>query len=324
MLASTQDIEKLLYQIANNHFSGARETVLSICDKNTSQKHQSMCAQISRKIREQPALIELNYKTKQMLYEVDASTFDSDLYFVSDREKELIRRIQTMSATAETMFQAGIKFRNTTLMHGPTGTGKTEFAKYIAKTFGRRLFIVNLAQIIDSYMGHTSKNIQEVFQGVADTGPDGILLLDELDALTTNRKGVNRTDSADRELQRATTVMMQLLDTTLAPTTIVLAATNYVEALDDALKRRFTIHHEFQPLTADERKSMLTQYLTTIKSRGVFSLTWSEKDISTFSEACKDEKNSWVIETLIKSIADAVAAGSDMLAFPQILQKGGK
>ena len=99
---------------------------------------------------------------------------------------------------------------NCFLFYGSPGTGKTEAASNIARLLKRDLWVVNIAQLIDSHLGETSKNIASLFDSINsfEFKSSMVVLFDEIDSLA-----FNRTDSRDlREMSRATTELFKGLD----------------------------------------------------------------------------------------------------------------
>src|ERR687889_841205 len=60
---------------------------------------------------------------------------------------------------------------------GPPGTGKTICAEAIAHALGKKLLIVNYAEVHSMWAGETSKNVASVFRTAAEQG--AVLLFDE-------------------------------------------------------------------------------------------------------------------------------------------------
>lgn len=67
-------------------------------------------------------------------------------------------------------------------LYGAPGTGKTMAAHAIAKNLGRKILIVNYADIESKFVGETPKNIRKVFE-VAQKS-NSILFFDEADAIS--------------------------------------------------------------------------------------------------------------------------------------------
>ncbi|WP_394746938.1 AAA family ATPase [Spongiimicrobium salis] len=121
------------------------------------------------------------------------------------------------------------------LFHGPSGCGKTMMAQVLAKELACGIMVVNLSTIVSSKLGDTAKNIATLFQKAAQQ--KSILFLDEFDSLGAMRDTGN-TDSG--EMRRVVNTLIQCMDY-LHEDAILIAATNTVTMLDQALLRRFQL-----------------------------------------------------------------------------------
>src|SRR5207302_9333346 len=74
------------------------------------------------------------------------------------------------------------------LFSGPSGTGKTLAARVLAGVLQMDLYRLDLSAVVNKYIGETEKNLNQVFTRAE--GLDVILLLDEGDALLTQRTAV--------------------------------------------------------------------------------------------------------------------------------------
>lgn len=77
------------------------------------------------------------------------------------------------------MSEYGIPYLNSTLISGIPGTGKTEFAKYVAYRLDLPYAYLNFSYLIDSYLGKTAQNLRKVFDYCK--GQKCVLMLDEVD-----------------------------------------------------------------------------------------------------------------------------------------------
>lgn len=121
---------------------------------------------------------------------------------------------------------------NKILFYGPSGCGKTLASYVLAGELEKMLYVVNLGAIVSSKLGETSKNLAKLFKRAASE--DCIIFLDEFDSL-----GKVRDYSQDHgEMKRVVNTILQLFDY-LPQNCIVVAATNQMQMLDEALLRRF-------------------------------------------------------------------------------------
>jgi hypothetical protein len=132
------------------------------------------------------------------------------------------------------------------LFQGPSGTGKTLAARMLAAELGLDLYRVDLASVVNKYIGETEKNLSRVLGRAEDL--DVVLLLDEGDSLMGKRTEVK--SSNDRWANLETNYLLQRLDTY---TGIVVVTTNAPGSIDDAFQRRMDAVVSFHLPDAEER-----------------------------------------------------------------------
>lgn len=138
---------------------------------------------------------------------------------------------------------------NKFLFQGAPGTGKTETVKQLARILDRQIYLVNFAEIVDSKLGQTQKNITLLFKEINSMmQPEKVVILfDEIDAIA-----LDRTNSNDlREMGRATTTVLKGLDN-LNENIVLIATTNLYSYFDKALVRRFDAVVDFDRYTLDD------------------------------------------------------------------------
>ena len=124
------------------------------------------------------------------------------------------------------------------LLTGPSGTGKTLAARALAGALSLDLFRLNLAGVVDKYLGETEKNLEQAFSCAEEA--DVVLLIDEGDALLTQRTAVRT--SNDRYANLETNYLLQRLESFDG---IVVITTNAGERIDDAFRRRMDVVVDF-------------------------------------------------------------------------------
>jgi SpoVK/Ycf46/Vps4 family AAA+-type ATPase len=132
------------------------------------------------------------------------------------------------------------------LFTGSSGTGKTLAARVLAAELGMDLYRVDLAAVVNKYIGETEKNLHRVLSRAEAL--DVILLLDEGDALLGNRTEVRSAN--DRYANLETDYLLQRLEHYQG---IVIITTNAGENIDRAFQRRMDIVVSFVPPEAEER-----------------------------------------------------------------------
>ena len=83
-------------------------------------------------------------------------------------------------------------------------------------------------------------------------------MLDEIDSLAVKRKYDG--GGASAEVSRSTTCLLQLLDA-VTNDHVIIAATNLMDDVDTAVKRRFTEKHELHRLSSEDNERFIRQYL---------------------------------------------------------------
>lgn len=118
------------------------------------------------------------------------------------------------------------------LLHGPPGTGKTLLARAVANESAAKFFLINGPEIMGSAYGESERRLREIFDQAAQAAPS-IIFIDEIDSIAPKRGQV--TGEAEKRLVAQ---LLTLLDG-IEPrqNTVVIAATNRPEAIDEALRR---------------------------------------------------------------------------------------
>jgi ATPase family protein associated with various cellular activities (AAA)/winged helix domain-containing protein len=135
------------------------------------------------------------------------------------------------------------------LFSGPPGTGKTLAAEVIAGELGVDLYVVNLATVVDKYIGETEKNLEGIFQAAEEV--NGLLFFDEADALFGRRSEVK--DARDRYANVEVAYLLQRLERFDG---VAVLATNLSSNLDEAFARRLDVTAEFRLPEVDERRAI--------------------------------------------------------------------
>jgi ATPase family associated with various cellular activities (AAA) len=140
------------------------------------------------------------------------------------------------------------------LFYGPPGTGKTMAAQVLAHAIGADLLRVDLARVVDKYIGETEKNLDRVFAEAEATG--AVLLFDEAEALFGKRSEVK--DAHDRYANLETAFLLQRLEEHRG---VCVLASNLRDNLDSAFTRRIHVVAEFTPPGRVEREQLWERQL---------------------------------------------------------------
>ena len=123
---------------------------------------------------------------------------------------------------------------NKILFYGPSGCGKTLASYVLAGELQKMMYVINLGAIVSSKLGETSKNLAKVFRQAKIE--NSIIFIDEFDSLGKIRDY----DQDHGEMKRIVNTILQLFDY-LHQNSVIIAATNQIEMIDNALLRRFDI-----------------------------------------------------------------------------------
>lgn len=140
------------------------------------------------------------------------------------------------------------------LFYGSPGTGKTMAVQVMANELGLDLYRVDLSQMVSKYIGETEKNISELFKKAKNI--NALLFFDEADSMFAKRSEVK--DSHDKNANAETAHLLQKLEDYEG---ITILATNYVNNIDDAFKRRIKFMVNFAFPTPDVRLQLWTTIL---------------------------------------------------------------
>ena len=135
------------------------------------------------------------------------------------------------------------------LFSGPPGTGKTMCAGLIARDLRTEVYQVDLSKVVSKWIGETEKNLAAVFDA-AEAG-HAVLLFDEADALFGKRTEVK--SSNDRHANQEVNFLLQRLESYAG---ICVLTTNHETAIDEAFRRRLSVHVRFAMPDLEERRRL--------------------------------------------------------------------
>jgi SpoVK/Ycf46/Vps4 family AAA+-type ATPase len=145
------------------------------------------------------------------------------------------------------------------LFAGPPGSGKTMSAEGLAGELRLPLFVVRLDSLITRYMGDTAAKLRLVFDETLQKR--GVYLFDEFDAVGGHRNATN--DVA--EMRRVLNSFLQFMEEPSATDSVIVAATNHPELLDNALQRRFDEVLLFELPSAEQVREVIKSNLKPLK-----------------------------------------------------------
>ncbi|MHA4846529.1 AAA family ATPase [Flavitalea antarctica] len=186
----------------------------------------------------------------ELILEKLTSDYRFENLICDERVKRTLEFFVKEHHTADILRKFDLPIANKVLLYGPSGCGKTLASYVIAGELQKMMFVVNLGAIVSSKLGETSKNLAKVFRRASVE--ECIIFIDEFDSL-----GKVRDYSQDHgEMKRVVNTILQLFDY-LPQNSIVIAATNQMEMIDEALLRRFDTSITFELPSQGQIKELI-------------------------------------------------------------------
>ena len=179
-------------------------------------------------------LLELSHPSERLKEMVLASKLQKALKRVLDEQRKL-----------EVLKQNNLVPRKKLLFVGPPGCGKSMSAKVIASELAIPLFVIRLDGLISRYMGESIAKLRLIFDSMYQLR--AVYLFDEFDSIGSMRNQSNDVGEIKRVLN---TFLLQIEKDN--SNSLIIAATNLPEALDQALFRRFDDIIQFQLPTKED------------------------------------------------------------------------
>jgi SpoVK/Ycf46/Vps4 family AAA+-type ATPase len=185
---------------------------------------------------------------------------------VSSEVKSQLNRLVKEQKHLATLKNHGLSPRRKLLLAGKPGTGKTFTASVLAGELDFPLFEVRLDAVITKYLGESSAKLRQIFDTIREVR--GVYFFDEFDALGSHRGNSNDVGEARRILNS----FLQMLEQDNSNSVIV-CATNHIEALDHALFRRFDDVIRYQLPSKEE---IIELFKTRLQSYVACDFSWEK------------------------------------------------
>lgn len=146
--------------------------------------------------------------------------------------KSRLKRVLTEQRQRSSLIAHNLSPRRKLLLVGPPGAGKTMTATALAGELQLPLFTTLYDTLIGKFMGETASRLKLIFDAMAMTR--GVYFFDEFDAIGTQRTSPNDVG----EIRRVLNSFLMFLENDNSES-LIIAATNHPDLLDNALFRRF-------------------------------------------------------------------------------------
>lgn len=265
-MATAEQLKSLI----RSHFDEDAERfytlALQVAAHEAKQGHKALAHELRSlidKARAKPLkIISLNRDLEDLFLTAESCVRLSEL-IVPEQLHQGIQRILREYRQQDKLKKHGLVNRRKILLTGPPGTGKTMTAAVIAGELHLPLHTILMDKLVTKFMGETSAKLRQIFDIIQTR--KGVYLFDEFDAIGAERS----MDNDVGEMRRVLNSFLQFIERDTSDSLIV-AATNNRQILDQALFRRFDdILHYHLPESA-QAKRLLENRLGNFK--GKFSL----------------------------------------------------
>lgn len=280
-----------LKMLVKSHFEDNSEkfntAALQIAAHEAKLGHTKLANDI-RKIIDAAKLIKPKFKNidpnlQGLFLEVYPQEHLSDLV-VSPDIKDRIVRIINEFINKDKLFTHNLENRRKILFSGHPGTGKTMTASIIANELHLPIYVVMMDKVVTKYMGETSAKLRQIFDYIEDV--PAVYLFDEFDAIG----GQRGKDNDVGEMRRVLNSFLQFIERDHSDS-LIIAATNNLELLDQALFRRFDDVIHYQLPSDNEKVQLLKNRLNGNLSQSDLKMILPELDSLSHAEinqACLD------------------------------------
>lgn len=229
-----------------------------------------------------------------------------DVAGISEVKEELVEIIDYLKNPKHYQ-DLGITLPKGVLLVGPPGVGKTMIAKAVAGEAAVPFFYQSGSSFVQIYVGMGAKRVRELFARAKARAPS-IIFIDEIDAVGKAR-GNTRSDEREATLNQLLTEMDGFEDSSGV---IVIAATNKMEVLDEALLRsgRFDRRIYVELPNLQEREHILGLYLKDKKH---------ELDIEEVARLCVGFSGAALASLVNESALNALRRKSNVIQKEDIL-----
>ncbi len=153
----------------------------------------------------------------------------------NDEAKDSVRDIVDFIKNPEKYTKFGARMPHGIILYGPPGTGKTLMAKAIAGEAGVPFYAVCGSDFVQMYVGVGASRIRDLFKKAKESGK-AVIFIDEIDAIGKKRSA-SPTGANDEREQTLNALLTQMSGFNSGTGIVVLAATNRLDTLDEALLR---------------------------------------------------------------------------------------
>jgi SpoVK/Ycf46/Vps4 family AAA+-type ATPase len=238
-MARLSRLEKLFSAVAAHDWNRARATALAIAEDEETSQHLPAAQRLRAALTYVNGTAKMvapnghSFVSEEAMTPVAVAAGLEQLVLPTTTRKELRGLVEEWTQR-DRLAAAGVRRRSRILLYGPPGCGKSLSAAALGFETGLPVHVVRLDAVVGSYLGETASRVHSLLRWAATHS--SVLVFDEIDAIARRRGKLS--DVA--ELDRVVVALLQELEHT-APSGLLVATTNRLDDLDDALFRRFDL-----------------------------------------------------------------------------------
>ncbi len=231
---------------------------------------------------------------------------------LSPEVESRLKRILTEQKQRSRLQEYNLSPRRKILLIGPPGSGKTMTASALAGELQLPLLTVIYSSLIGKFMGETASRLKLIFDAMLATR--GVYFFDEFDAMLHPQGFANasqRNSSNDvGEIRRVLNSFLLFIENDTSESLIV-AATNHPNLLDEALFRRFDDVIEYTLPTEEMIRRLLETRLI------LFDIQWN--DWSEIVNAAQQLSPAEIVRAADEAAKKAVLSRTDKIEKDNLL-----
>ncbi|WP_346888556.1 ATP-dependent metallopeptidase FtsH/Yme1/Tma family protein [Clostridium sp. UBA1056] len=179
----------------------------------------------------------------------------------NDEAKESLNDIVDFLKNPEKYASYGARMPKGIILYGDPGTGKTLLAKAIAGEANVPFYAVSGSDFVQMYVGVGASRIRNLFKKAKSHGK-AVIFIDEIDSIGKQRSS-NKAGNSDEKDQTLNALLTEMSGFKESEGIVVIAATNRLDMLDEALLRpgRFDRHIEVSLPDINAREKILNLHL---------------------------------------------------------------
>ena len=205
----------------------------------------------------------LHVKEQDLTYPEDIS--EKELFYADSIKEDISSLFTYLEYNRFNLIQKRLVENNMSrgvciMLHGDSGTGKTETVYQLAKKTNRAVFHVDIGSTISQWVGGTEQNLSEIFRkyqrfcAQANQRQENIpiLLFNEADALFGHRLE-HPEQGSEIEANHIQSVLLDYLE---KQNGILIVTTNLAGSFDEAFERRFLFKIKFEKPDFEMKKKI--------------------------------------------------------------------